>query len=67
VEKLEEKRPVGRPRRSWVDNIEIDHGEMEWGCMGWIYLASYRDYWRAVVNMVINFWVLQTDWKFLSS
>jgi hypothetical protein len=40
-----------------VDNIKIDLREMEWGGMDWIDLALDRDQWRALVNMVMNFWV----------
>jgi hypothetical protein len=39
VEKLEEKRPLGRPRRRWVDNIRMDLGEMGWGEVDWIGLT----------------------------
>jgi hypothetical protein len=39
VGKPEGKRPLGRPRRRWVDNIEMDLRETGWGGMGWIYLA----------------------------
>jgi hypothetical protein len=54
VGKLEEKRPLGRPRRRWEDNIRMDLQEV--GCRGrdWIGLAQYRDRWRAIVNVVIN-------------
>jgi hypothetical protein len=54
VGKPEGKRPVGRPRRRCVDNIEIDLREIGWDGMGWIYLAHYRDQWRALVNAVMN-------------
>jgi hypothetical protein len=53
VGKPEEKRPLGRPRRRWVDNIKIDLGEIGWGGMDWIDLAHDRDQWRALVNTVI--------------
>jgi hypothetical protein len=56
VGKPEGKRPVGRPRRRWKDNI-IDLREMRWGGMDWIELAQERDQWRALVNMVMNLWV----------
>jgi transposase len=61
------KRPVGRLRHSWVDNIKIDLRETERGCMGWIDVAQDRDQWRALVNTVINLWVPQYAGKFLSS
>jgi hypothetical protein len=51
----EGKRPLGRRRRRWVDNIKIDHGEIGWDGMNWIDLVQNRDQWRAHVNTVINF------------
>jgi hypothetical protein len=48
------KRPLGRPRRRWVDNIRIDLGEVRWGDVDWIDLAKDRNRWRAVVNSVLN-------------
>jgi hypothetical protein len=61
------KRPLGRPRRKWKDNIKTDAREMGWGCMYWIPLDQDRDHWRAVVNMVMNLLVPQNIRKFLSS
>jgi hypothetical protein len=52
--KPEGKRPVGRPRRRWVDNIKMDLRDIGCGGMDWIYLAEDRDQCRAHVNMVIN-------------
>jgi hypothetical protein len=52
--KPEGKRPLGRPRRRWVDNIKMDLRETEWDGMDWIYLAQDRDQWRAPVNTVMN-------------
>ena len=54
VGKPEGKRPLGRPRRRWEDNIKIDLQEV--GCWGmdWIELAQDRDRWRALVNAVMN-------------
>jgi hypothetical protein len=49
------KRPLGRPRRKWVDNIRMDLGEVGWGDVDWIGLAKDRNRWRAVVNSVLNF------------
>jgi hypothetical protein len=46
VGKPEGKRPVGRPRSKWVDNIKIDLREMEWDSMDWNDLAQDRDQWR---------------------
>jgi hypothetical protein len=54
VEKPEGKRPLGRPRRRWVDNIRMDLGEVQWGDVDWIGLAKNRNRWRAVVNSVLN-------------
>jgi hypothetical protein len=50
----EEKRPVGRPRPRWVDNIKMDHREIGWDGMDRIDLAQNRDQWRSLVNTVIN-------------
>jgi hypothetical protein len=52
--KPEGKRPLGRPRRRWVDNIRIDLGEVGWGDVDWIGLAKDRNRWRALVNSVLN-------------
>jgi hypothetical protein len=54
VGKPEGKRPLGRPRRRWVDNIKMDLGETGWDSMDWIDLAQDRDQWRALVNTVMN-------------
>jgi hypothetical protein len=58
VGKPEGKRPLGRPRRRWVDNIKMDLGEMGWDGVYWIDLALDRDQWRALVNTVMNLRVL---------
>jgi hypothetical protein len=55
VAKPEGKRPLGRPRLSWVDNIKIDLRVIGWADMDWIDLAQARDQWRALVNTVMNF------------
>jgi hypothetical protein len=55
--KPEGKRPLGRPRRRWVDNIKMDLLEIGWGGVDWIGLAQDRDKWRALVNAVMNLWV----------
>jgi hypothetical protein len=54
VGKPEEKRPLGRPRRRWKDNIKVDLHKV--GCEGmeWIDVAQDRDSWRALVNTVMN-------------
>ena len=49
----EGKRPLGRPRRRWEDNIKMDLQEMAKGG-GWMELAQDRDTWRALVNTVMN-------------
>jgi len=54
VGKPERKRPVGRPRPRWEDNIKMDLQEVECGGMDWIDLAQDRDRWRALVNAVMN-------------
>jgi hypothetical protein len=54
VGKHEGKRPLGRPRRRWEDNITIDLQEGECGGMDWIELAHDKDRWRALVNSVMN-------------
>jgi hypothetical protein len=54
VGKPEGKRPQGRPRRRWVDNIKIDLRGIGWDGMDWIHLAQDRDQWRALVNTVMN-------------
>ena len=52
--KPEGKRPLGRPRRRWEDNIEMDIKEVGCGCVDWIELGHDRDSWRALVNAVMN-------------
>jgi hypothetical protein len=53
-ENLTEKRPLGRPRHRWEDNIKMDIQEVGYECMGWIELAQDRDMCRALVNEVMN-------------
>jgi len=48
------RRPVGRPRRIWVDNIRTDLQEVGCGYMDWIGLARNRDRWRTLVSAVMN-------------
>jgi hypothetical protein len=54
VGKPEGKRPPGRPRRKWEDNIRIDLQEVGYGGLDWTGLAQDRDRWRAIVNAVMN-------------
>ena len=54
VGKPEGKRPLGRPRRRWEDNIKMDIQEMGGCCGDWMELAQDRDRWRALVNTVMN-------------
>jgi hypothetical protein len=54
VGKYEEKRPLGRPRRRWEDNIKMDLQEVGVGCRDWIKSAQDRDRWRALVSTVKN-------------
>jgi hypothetical protein len=54
VGKPEGKRPLGRQRRRWVDNIKIYLRETEWDGMNWTDLAQDREQWRALVNTVMN-------------
>ena len=52
--KPEGKRPLGRPRRRWEDNIKMDFQEVGRGCGEWMELAQDRDRWRAIVSTVRN-------------
>ena len=54
VGKPEGKRPMGRPRRRWVDNIRMDLQEVGSGYVDWIGLAQDRDGWRRLVSAVMN-------------
>jgi hypothetical protein len=65
VERPEGRRPLGRPRRRWYDNINMDLKEVGWG-MDWIELAQVRDRWQAVANAVKNFRVPQNTGNFLT-
>jgi hypothetical protein len=58
VGKPDGKRPLGRPRCRWVDNIRMDLGEVGCGDVDWIGLAKDRNRWRALVNSVLNLRVL---------
>jgi hypothetical protein len=52
--KPEGKRPLGRPRRSWENNIKMGFQEVGCGGMDWVELAQDRDRWRALLNAVMN-------------
>jgi hypothetical protein len=52
--KPEEKRPLERQRRRWVDNIKMNLREVGWDGMDWIDLVQDRDRWRALVNTILN-------------
>ena len=53
------KRPLGRPRRRWEDNIRMDLKEIGINTRNWFYSALDRDYYRALVNAALN---LQVPW-----
>ena len=67
VGKPEGKRPLGRPRRRWVDNIRTDLQEVKCGYMDWIGLAQDRDRWRTLVSAVRNLRVPWNAGNFLTS
>ena len=58
VGKPEGKRPLGRPRRRWENNIKMDLQEIGCGVMDWMELAQDRDRWQALVSTVMNFRVV---------
>jgi hypothetical protein len=55
---LEGKRPLGRKRRRWEDEIRMDLGEIGWEGVDWIRVSQDRDRWRAIVHAVMNLRVL---------
>jgi hypothetical protein len=57
VGRPEGRRPLGRHRRRWEDNIKMDLLEIGFGDVDWIHWAQDRDRWRALVNTVTNLWV----------
>jgi len=67
VGKPEGKRPQGRPRSRWVDNIRTDLQEVGCGYVDWIGLAQDRDRWRALVSAVMNLRVPGNAGNFLTS
>jgi hypothetical protein len=54
VGKPEGRRPLGRPRRRWVDTIKMNLREIGWDGVDWVDLAQDRNQWRALVNTVMN-------------
>jgi hypothetical protein len=54
VGKLEGKKPLGRPRRWWMDNVELNLREIGWDGMDWIDVAQNRDHLRSLVNTAMN-------------
>jgi len=67
VGKPEGKRPLGRPRRRWVDNIRMDLQGVGCGYMDWIGLDQVRDRWRTLVSAVTNLRVPRNARSFLTS
>ena len=61
------KRPLWRHRRRWEDNIKMDLQEVGCGGMDWIELAQDRDWWRALVNAVMNLRIPKNVGNFLTS
>jgi hypothetical protein len=61
------KRPLGRPRSTWLDNINMDLREIELSRMDWVDLVQDRDQWRALSNTAMNFRVLYNTGNFLSN
>jgi len=55
VRRREGKRPLGKPRRRWVNNVNMDLQSVRWGSLDWIDLAQERDRSRLVVHAAINF------------
>jgi hypothetical protein len=54
VRRLEEKRLLGKRRSIWEDNIKMDLREIGWGVVDWINLTQDREWWRVLVNTVMN-------------
>ena len=67
VGKPEGKRPQGRPRLRWKDNIKMDLQEVEGACGDWMELAQDRDRWRTLVSTVMNLRVPENAGNFLTS
>jgi hypothetical protein len=58
VGKPEGNKPLGRPRRRWVDNMKMDLGDVGWDGRDWIDLGQDRERWRAYLNALMNLRVL---------
>jgi len=67
VRKPEGKRPLGRSRHRWEDNIRMDLKEIGCEGVGWVHLVQDRDQWRPLVNTVMNLRVPQKEGNFLTS
>jgi hypothetical protein len=67
VGRPEGRRPLGRPRCRWEDNIKMDFWEIVFGDVDRIHWAQDRDRWRGLVNMEMNLWVPQNAGNFLTS
>jgi hypothetical protein len=67
VGKPEGKRPLGRPKRGWEDNIKMDLKEVGCSVVDWIELAQDKDRWRALVNAVMNLRVQYSAGNFVTS
>jgi hypothetical protein len=67
VGRPEGKRPLGRPRRRWEDNIKMDLQEVGGGCGDWMELAQDRNRWQALVSTVMNLRVPKIAGNFLTS
>jgi hypothetical protein len=67
VGKPEGKRPLGRQRRRWLDNIKMDLREIGWDGVDWMDMAQDSDQWTALVNTVLNLRDPLNAGKFLSS
>jgi hypothetical protein len=57
IQKPEGKRPLGRHRYRWEDNIKMGHTEIQCEVMEWITLTQGRVHWWALVNMVMDLWI----------
>jgi hypothetical protein len=65
IGKLVGRRPLGRPTRTWRDNIRMGLREIGWEILGWIHLTQDRDQWGAIVNTVMNVRVPKKGGEFL--